>query len=272
MSDALRAHARAIAGRSHAPYSGAAAGVAALREDGRYVAAPRLENASFPLTIPALQGALALAALAGSTGGGGATGGAASDAAGLAFVAVASSVPLTSGDLAALAQQLGGGWRLAAPDLAVRTGRQSPEAGEHVGFELAEGGPAGDGEIEQARRAARLAFVPASDFPVGAVVTDAAGRRVAGANVEDAADWTRGLCAERTALVAARAAGFGPIARVTVACLRAPGGTPCGGCRQVIAELAPDAQVVIWRGADAPQLTSAAALLPGAFGGQSLGR
>ena len=250
MPDPLRAHARAVAGRSHAPYSGAASGVAALREDGRWVAAPRLENASYPLTIPALQGALALAVLAGG-----------------GFVAVASSAPLTPGDLAAVAQQLGGDWELAAPGLAVRRGRALPETGDVLATDVAEGG-----EAEHALQAARRAVVPASGFPVGAVVTDAAGRQMPGANVEDAADWTRGLCAERTALVAARAAGFGPIARVTVACPKAPGGTPCGGCRQVIAELAPGAQVVIWRGDQAPEVTSAEALLPGAFGGESLGR
>ena len=250
MPDRLLALARSVADRSHAPYSGAPAGVAALREDGRWVAAPRLENASFPLTIPALQGALALAALAGGD-----------------FVAVASSAALTPGDLAAIAQQLGGDWDLATPTLAARTDRQRPEVGEPLAMEVA-----GGSETQQALHAARRAVVPASDFPVGAVVTDAEGRRMPGANVEDAADWTRGLCAERTALVAARAAGFGPIARVAVACPRAPGGTPCGGCRQVIAELAPNAQVVIWRGDETPEATSAEALLPGAFGGEALGR
>ena len=65
MPDRLRAHAQSVASRSHVPYSGTAVGAAILLDDGRWTAAPRLENASFPLTIPALQGALALAALTG---------------------------------------------------------------------------------------------------------------------------------------------------------------------------------------------------------------
>ena len=267
MPDSLRARAQSAADRSHVPYSGAAAGVAVLLVDGRWTAAPRLENASYPLTIPALQGALALAALAGG-----------------APVAVASTAPLTPGDLAAIAQQFGGTWHAAAPDLArlggapghgaapdlARLGDTLPEVGRAATLELDAGDATPDTDLAQ--QAAHRAVVPASDFPVGAVVTDDAGRRMLGANVEDAADWTRGLCAERTALVAARAAGFGPVRRLTVACLRAPGGSPCGGCRQVIAELAPDAQVVIWQGDAAPQVTSAQALLPGAFQGDSLRR
>ena len=120
--------------------------------------------------------------------------------------------------------------------------------------------------------ASEQAVVPASAFPVGATVVDEAGRVVLGANVEVETDWTRGLCAERTALVGAVAAGFGPIRTLYVACVEAPGGTPCGGCRQVIAEVAPDAEIVIWRGDEAPDHTTPAALLPGAFDGRSLGR
>ena len=252
MPDPLRAHARAVSARSHAPYSGAPAGAAVLLADGRWVAAPRLEAASFPLTIPALQGALALAALAGAAASGGR--------------AVALTRDVSPADLAAVAQALGGDWRLTAPDLAVSG--DPPDVGGPVSF-----APASDGGgLDQAVAAAARAVVPASAFRVGAVAEDADGRRVAGANVEVPDDWTRGLCAERTALVAARAAGLGPVRRLWVACVQAPGGTPCGGCRQVIAELAPDAEVVVWRGDDAPEVTTPAALLPGAFGGHALGR
>lgn len=122
-----------------------------------------------------------------------------------------------------------------------------------------------------ALEAANQAVVPASGFRVGALVED--DRRAArGANVEIEADWTRGLCAERVALVRAYGMGFGPIRRVTVACAAAPGGTPCGGCRQVLAELAPGSEVVIWRGARAPDLTAPEALLPGVFSAASLRR
>ena len=94
----------------------------------------------------------------------------------------------------------------------------------------------------------------------------------AGANVEFVADWTRGLCAERVALVAMQAAGYGPVVRLYVACTKAPGGSPCGACRQPISDLAPGAAVVLWNGDGTPITTTAAALLPGAFRGDGLAR
>lgn len=254
MPDRLRAHAAAAAARSHTPYSRVPEGAAVLLDDGRWVGAPRLENASYPLTIPALQGALALAMLTGGRP-----------------VGVALNRPLAPSDLAFLDDVGGGPWRLEAPDLAVAGA--PPVLGEAAPLTLdLPPPPDAAGGAALALAAADRARVPASDFPVGAAAEDAEGRLVVGANVEYEADWTRGLCAERTALVAAVAAGLGPIRRLYVACARAPGATPCGGCRQVIAELAPDAEVVIWRGTDAPEVTSPAALLPGAFGAVSLDR
>lgn len=251
----LRAHAQAVAARSHVPYSGTAVGVAVLLADGEWVAAPRLENASFPLTMPALQGALALAVIAGSP------------------VAVARSQPFGPADLGVIEEAAGGSWRLDEPDLAVVESGALPAVGEPLGLTL-DLPPPPDvaGGAALALAAAERAVVPASDFSVGAVVEGAEGRLVVGANVEYEGDWTRGLCAERVALVGAAAAGLGPIRRLYVACASAPGGTPCGGCRQVIAELAPDCAVVIWRGAEAPEVTTPEALLPGAFDGRSLGR
>jgi homotetrameric cytidine deaminase len=122
----------------------------------------------------------------------------------------------------------------------------------------------------EAMRTTAQAVVPVSDFRVGAVAVDADGRAVAGANVEHPLDWTRGLCAERVALVAARAAGLGPLTRVYLACATADDGTPCGGCRQLLAEQAPGAEIVMWRGAAPPEITTPRALLPGAFDGSAL--
>ncbi|HEX8387295.1 MAG TPA: cytidine deaminase, partial [Rubricoccaceae bacterium] len=160
-------------------------------------------------------------------------------------------------------------WRLEAPDLAVAEGAPVPDdAGP---LDLLVPAPADDvAGAAAALDATRAAVVPASDFPVGAVAVDAEGRAVRGANVEIGSDWTRGLCAERVAVVAARSAGLGPIVRVYVACTRAPGGTPCGACRQVLLDMAPDADVVLWQGDAAPTVTSTASLLPGGFRGDGL--
>ncbi len=255
MTDVLFRLAADAAARAHVPYSRRPAGAAMQLADGRTVAAPRLENASFPLTIPALTGAWALAAVAGAPP-----------------VAVALTRPFGPAERAFLdevaAADGGGQWRFPAPDRAER--EPSGVAGAPASFEIA--GRTGDSDADGAQlafEASHRAVVPASGFRVGAVVEDAGGRCVAGANVEHSADWTRGLCAERVALVAARAAGLSDVRRVFVACAPAPGGTPCGGCRQVLAELAPGADVVLWTGA-APERTTVDALLPGAFGGASI--
>ena len=253
-SDALRALATDAALRSVVPYSGAWAGAALRLADGRTVAAPRLEVSAFPTTIPALVGAWALGAVAGQVP-----------------IAAAHTRPFTASDLAFLAEVTGRAWRLDAPDLAVCTDATAPADAGPV--DLLVVAPVGDtAGAGAALAAADAAVVPASDFPVGAVAVGADGRAVRGANVETLSDWTRGLCAERVALVAAHAAGIGPVRALFVACRKSPGGSPCGACRQAISDLAPDARVVLWNGDDAPTVTDAAALLPGAFRGDGLVR
>jgi cytidine deaminase len=100
-----------------------------------------------------------------------------------------------------------------------------------------------------AERAARSAYAPYSKFRVGAAVRGERGVYL-GANVENASHGLA-LCAERSALAAAVAAGERRIVAVAIACIDAgPGATeaermPCGACRQWLAELAPEAEVVM---------------------------
>jgi cytidine deaminase len=122
--------------------------------------------------------------------------------------------------------------------------------------------------IARARAAALRAYAPYSGFRVGAalVVEDASGLSVVtGANVENAS-YGLTLCAERAALAAAltsrSSAARGPhpaagedarprILQLAVACIDVPDDapasqrTPCGACRQWLAELAPDATYYI---------------------------
>jgi cytidine deaminase len=121
--------------------------------------------------------------------------------------------------------------------------------------------------LHEARQARTRAYVPYSHFAVGAALLTRDGRRFAGCNVENAA---YGLCncAERTALFAAVAAGCAPgdfAALAVVADTPAPV-SPCGACRQVLAELC-DADMPVWLGnlAGDVQRSSVAELLPGAF-------
>ena len=118
-----------------------------------------------------------------------------------------------------------------------------------------------------AREIAKLAHCPYSHFRVGtAVVAD--GKTYVGVNVE-ISSYGLTLCAERSALAAAISHGASTITQVAVACIDAPPGasigerTPCGACRQWLADLAPDAVIYI---DGVEQDFSLPDLLPHAFG------
>jgi len=91
------------------------------------------------------------------------------------------------------------------------------------------------------------AYAPYSKFPVGVALVDEAGNVHAGCNVENAA-YPQGWCAETSAISSMVTSGRRKITQVLVVANRIPGGrfcTPCGGCRQKIAEFA-SADVVVW--------------------------
>jgi cytidine deaminase len=91
--------------------------------------------------------------------------------------------------------------------------------------------------VAAARAAATHAYAPYSNFAVGAALLLVDGAIVTGANVENAS-FGLSLCAETVAVAKAAADGrMGEIVAVAVAGGRAPL-TPCGRCRQVIAEAA----------------------------------
>jgi cytidine deaminase len=95
-----------------------------------------------------------------------------------------------------------------------------------------------------AREAMARAYAPYSHFPVGAAVMVDAGRIVQGVNVENAS-YPLALCAERTAVASAIAAGLRMVRAVAVASLGEPPATPCGACRQVLAEFNPTLIVLV---------------------------
>jgi homotetrameric cytidine deaminase len=123
--------------------------------------------------------------------------------------------------------------------------------------------------IERARDVAARAYVPASEFPVGAILETTDGRLVPGVNVEHP-DWSRILCAERNAVGTAYAYGKRSARRLFLTCANDPEGTPCGACRQVLAELTPEAALWMDRHDDAPERAQLSDLLPGSFRGQAL--
>lgn len=121
--------------------------------------------------------------------------------------------------------------------------------------------------LADARSARDMAYAPYSRFPVGAALLTKDGRRFNGCNVENAA---YGLCncAERTALFSAVAAGCKPGDFAAMAVIADTPGpvSPCGSCRQVMAELCdPDMPVLLANTLGGTQSTTVAALLPGSF-------
>ena len=97
--------------------------------------------------------------------------------------------------------------------------------------------------LEMARNAMERAYSPYSGVKVGAVVLGADGQVYAGCNVENA---TLGLsvCAERVALFHARAHGTMEIQAIVFTSNHPKVTSPCGACRQVMLELAPNARVL----------------------------
>lgn len=116
----------------------------------------------------------------------------------------------------------------------------------------------------QARRVAANAYVPASGFTVGAALRAVDGRVFCGCNIENAS-YGLTVCAERTALFAAVAAG---VRAFDALVLYTPGpqpSTPCGACRQVLAEFAPELPIALTADGAAVRHTNLRDLLPDAF-------
>lgn len=96
--------------------------------------------------------------------------------------------------------------------------------------------------IEAALAARQNAYVPYSHYQVGAAILTQTGNIVSGCNVENA---SYGLCncAERTAIFRAVAEEGNQMRVQACAVATDDGGTPCGACRQVLAEFAPEGNV-----------------------------
>jgi cytidine deaminase len=100
--------------------------------------------------------------------------------------------------------------------------------------------------LEAAKSLLARAVAPYSMFRVAAALEDVAGTLHPGVNVESAS-FSLTLCAERNALFGALARGAGPFRRMAIVAERAKPALPCGACRQVLLELAPDLLLILER-------------------------
>src|SRR5512142_1581938 len=119
------------------------------------------------------------------------------------------------------------------------------------------------GLIDLAIEARRGAYAPYSHYAVGASLRTKSGKLYTGCNIENAA-YPTSICAERVAIFKAVSEGEKDFDAIVVA--TSNGGTPCGSCRQVMAEFSLDMAVLIVDDkGNLLQETTVAGLLPGAF-------
>jgi cytidine deaminase len=118
--------------------------------------------------------------------------------------------------------------------------------------------------IDAALAARKNAYAPYSQFQVGAALLCDDGTVIGGCNVENAS-YGLCVCAERNAVGTAVGQGKRKFIAIAVATSSVPPSSPCGMCRQVLAELAPGIPVILVNDKKDIVRTSVDALLPGAF-------
>jgi cytidine deaminase len=124
--------------------------------------------------------------------------------------------------------------------------------------------------IEESKKAREKAYVPYSNFQVGAALLTTDGKVYHGCNIENAA-YSMCNCAERTALFKAYSEGDRDFKMLAVVADTDRPCSPCGACRQVISELCPSDMKVILTNLKGDTLEiTVAELLPGAFSPEDL--
>lgn len=118
--------------------------------------------------------------------------------------------------------------------------------------------------LTAAKRAWANAYAPYSGFRVGAALRAESGTIYLGANIENAS-YTVTRCAEQSAVQAMASHGERRFSEIVVYTAAEPPASPCGACRQVLHEFAPEATVFLVNSQGSVKLFTVAELLPDGF-------
>lgn len=124
--------------------------------------------------------------------------------------------------------------------------------------------------VDAARSARERAYAPYSRYRVGAALLAASGRVYTGCNIENAA-YGATMCAERVALFKAVSEGEREFLALAVVAEGEEAASPCGACRQVLHEFAPDLTLYLAGPGERVERLSLRSLFPRAFGPAHLG-
>ena len=126
-----------------------------------------------------------------------------------------------------------------------------------------------DDLYQQAIKAMENSYTPYSNYKVGAALLTRSGKVYLGCNIENAS-YTPSICGERTAIFKAVSEGERDFVAIAVATANA--GAPCGVCRQVMREFAPNLTVIIGNTEGQYNVLTLPDLLPHSFGPENLPR
>ena len=115
----------------------------------------------------------------------------------------------------------------------------------------------------------KRAYCPYSHFAVGAALECRDGTVFTGCNIENAG-YSPTICAERTAVSKAVSEGHRDFVRIVIAGRSEDFCVPCGVCRQVLREFAPDLEIICLNGAGEERVFTLPELLPHSFGPEYL--
>ena len=241
--------------RSHAPFSQQKESVICVLSNGEWVPGIRIESASYSLTIPALLNAYTTAKTCNRDD--------------LAFIY--SSQPMRPEDLTYLGG-LGHGPPKKINEYLYTFDHTMPSGLAPVPINPFLPRPASlspEEGIQLVRTLTSRAHIPESNFPVACLLETMEGELIPGVNIEHS-DWSHILCAERNALGTARTYGVDAIKNIYLTCSMDPECSPCGACRQLLAELTPEAVLWMDRGLKNREFTTPSSLLPEWFDGSTL--